>query len=200
MANHIDRRLKTRFVLPFAVYAEDRIKPFTKDMEMAAIFTIAESGREKGIGHILKKPDEKLVFIAEACCPIWLISWGGSTLLFDGLGVTSHTLLFDTVPDIRAFNKDIQSAKTCEAYSTVLSRNVIYFKNFVGKEEKTVEGLIASPDFIQDFMVYLSRAKKTEKPLVAKTVLSTIVKESEISFCQRALRTTGKNQRGHKKT
>jgi len=181
MADYVDRRLKTRFVLPFAVSAEDRIKAFSKDMEMAAIFTIAESDREKGEGHILKKPDEKLVFIAEACYPIRLISWGGATLLFDGLGVTSHTLSCDTVPDIRAFNKDIRSAKTCEAYSAVLSRNVTYFKNFVGKEEKTVEGLIASPDFIQDLLVYLSRAKKTEKPLVAKTVLYPIVKESEIS-------------------
>jgi len=181
MTHYIDRRSKTRVVLPFAISAEDRIKAFTKDMEMAAIFTIAESDREKGEGHILKKPDEKLVFIAEACYPIWLISWGGATLLFDGLGVTSHTLSCDTVPDIRAFNKDAKSAKTCEAYSAVLSRNVAYFKNFVGKEEKTVEGLIASPDFIQDFMVYLSRAKKTEKPLIAKTVLSPIVNESEIS-------------------
>jgi len=181
MTHYIDRRSKTRVVLPFAISAEDRIKAFTKDMEMAAIFTIAESDREKGEGHILKKPDEKLVFIAEACYPIWLISWGGATLLFDGLGVTSHTLSCDTVPDIRAFNKDVKSAKTCEAYSAVLSRNVTYFKNFAGKEEKTVEGLTASPDFIQDFMVYLSGAKKTEKPLVAKTVLSPIVKESEIS-------------------
>ncbi len=181
MADYVDRRSKTRFVLPFAVSAEDRIKAFTKNMEMAAIFTIAESDREKGEGHILKKPDEKLVFIAEACYPIWLVPWGGATLLFDGLGVTSHTLSCDTVPDIRAFNKDIRSAKTCEAYSAVLSRNVTYFKNFVGKEEKTIEGLIASPDFIQDFIVYLSRAKKTEKPLVAKTVLYPIVKESEIS-------------------
>jgi hypothetical protein len=181
MADYIDRRSKTRFVLPFAVSAEDRVKAFTKHMEIAAIFTIAESGRKKGEGHILKKPDEKLVFIAEACYPIWLISWGGATLLFDGLGITSHTLSCDMVPDIRAFNKDIRSAKRCEAYSAFLSRNVTYFKDFVGKEEKTVEGLIASPDFIQDFRVYLSGAKETEKPLVAKTVLSPIVKESEIS-------------------
>jgi len=182
MADYLDRGLKTRLVLPFAISAKDRIKDFTKDMEMAAIFYLAESRREKGEGHILKKPDEKLVFIAEACYPIWLVPWRGRTLLFDGLGITSHTLSYDTVPDIKAFNKDMQgSAKTCEAYSVALSRNVNYFKNFVGKEEKTIKSLIVSPDFIRDFLVYLSEVKETEKPLTTKTVLSPIINESEIS-------------------
>jgi hypothetical protein len=182
MADYVDRGLKTRLFLPFAICAEDRIKDFTKYMEMAAIVYLAESNREKGEGHILKKPDEKLVFIAEAYYPIWLVPWNGGTLVFDGLGVTSHTMSYNTVPDIRNFNKDIQgSAKTCEAYSVVLSRNANYFKNFAGKEEKTIECLIASPDFIQDFLVYLSEVKETEKPLTTKAVLSPVINESEIS-------------------
>ena len=182
MADYVDRELKTKFMLPFAVSAEDRIKAFTKNMEMAAILYLAESDREKGEGHILKKPDEKLVFIAEACYPIWLVPWSGGTLLFDGLGVTAHTLSSDTLPDIKAFNNDIQgSAKTCEAYSVSLSRNANYFKNFAGKEEKTIEALITSPDFIQDFLVYLSAVEETEKPLTTKAVLSPIINESEIS-------------------
>ena len=182
MADYVYTGLKTKLILPFAISAEDRIKAFTKDMEMAAILYLAESDREKGEGHILKKPDEKLVFIAEACYPIWLVPWSGGTLLFDGLGVTAHTLSYDTLPDIKAFNNDMQgSAKTCEAYSVALSRNANYFKNFAGKEEKTIEGLITSPDFIQDFLVYLSKAKEAEKQLTTKVVLSPIINESEIS-------------------
>ncbi len=182
MTDYVDVGLKTRLVLPFAISAQDRIKDFTKEMEMAAVFCLAESNREKGEGHILKKTDEKLVFIAEACYPIWLVPWSGGNLIFDGLGVTSHTLSYDKVPDIRAFNKDVQgSAKTCKAYSVALSRNVNYFKNFVGKEETTIEGLIASPDFMQDFSVYLSEMKETGKPLTTKAVLSPLINESEIS-------------------
>jgi hypothetical protein len=182
MANHLDVGLKTRLILPFAISARDRIKDFTKEMEMAAVFYLAESNREKGEGHILKKTDEKLVFIAEACYPIWVVPWNGGNLIFDGLGVTSHTLSYDKVPDIRAFNKDVQgSAKTCRAYSVALTRNVNYFKSFVGKEEKTIEGLIASPDFIQDFLDYLSEMKETRKPLTTKAVLSPLINESEIS-------------------
>jgi hypothetical protein len=182
MIDYIDRGLKTKLILPFAVSAEDRIKAFTKDMEIATIFYLAESNREKGEGHILKKTDEKLVFIAEACYPIWLVPWGGATLLFDGLGVTSHTFSYDRLPDVKAFNNDMRrSAKTCKAYSVALSRNANYFKNFAGKEEKTIEGLITYPDFIQDFSLYSSKVEKTEKPLAAKVVLSPILNKPEIS-------------------
>ncbi|UCD26802.1 MAG: hypothetical protein JSV75_01380, partial [Candidatus Bathyarchaeota archaeon] len=75
MIDYMNRGLRTKLILPFAVSAEDRIKAFTKDMEIATIFYLAESNREKGEGHILKKTDEKLVFIAEACYPIWLVPW-----------------------------------------------------------------------------------------------------------------------------
>ncbi len=182
MIHYVDRKSKPKRILPFATSAKGRIKDFTKDMEMAAILYLAESNREKGEGRIMKKPDEKLVFIAEACYPVWLIPWNGGILLFDGLGVTAHTLRYDTLPDMQAFNKDIQkNAKTPEAYSLALSRNSNCFKNFVGKEEKTIEGLITSPDFIKDFSVYLSKLENIEEPLISKTLLSPIIAETEIS-------------------
>jgi len=172
----------TKLVLPFAVSAEDRVKAFTKDMEMATIFYLAESDRGKGEGRILKKPAEKLIFIAEACYPVWLIPWRGRTLLFDGLVVTTHTLSYDVLPDINAFDNDIQgSAKTREAYSVALSQNASYFQNFAGKEEKTIEGLITDPDFIQDFVTYLLEVEEIEKRVTTKAILSPIIDESEIS-------------------
>ncbi len=190
MINCADRGLETKLILPFAVPAEDRINAFTKDIEIATIFYLAESKRKKGEGHILKKADEKLVFIAEACYPIWLVSWDGSTLLFDGLGVTSHTFSYDKLPDVKTFNKDIQrSTNTSKAYYATLSRNANYFKNFASKEEKTIEGLITSPDFTQDFSLYRSKVMKTEKPSAAKVVLSPIFNKSEISASLKDLAT-----------
>jgi len=172
----------TKLNLPFAVPAEDRVKAFTKDMEMAAIFYLVESERGKGEGRILKKPAEKLAFIAEACYPIWLVPWRRRTLLFDGIGVTTHTLPYDLLPDIKAFDNDIQgSAKTREAFSVALSQNANYFQNFAGKEEKTIEGLITNPDFIQDFVSYLSEVEEIEKPVTTRAVLSPTIDESEIS-------------------
>lgn len=188
MADNVDRVLSTKLIFPFAVPAEDRVKAFSKDMEMAAILYLAESDREKGEGHILKRPEERLVFIAEVCYPLWLVSWNGEILLFDGLGVKAHTLIYERLPDIRTFDSDIlASSKTSEAYSVALTRNSNYFKDSIGKEEKTIENLIASPEFIQDFLVYLSKGKKAEERLAGKAVLSPIIRESELSTCIKSL-------------
>jgi hypothetical protein len=178
----------TKLILPFAVPAEDRIRAFTKDVERAAVLYLAELNRNTGGGHFLKKPDEKLVFIAEVCYPIWLVPWNGKILLFDGLGVTTHTLSYDTLPDVDAFNNDIHaSAKTCEAYSAALSRNANYFQHFAGKEEETIEGIIADPDFIEDFWIYLLEVEAAKTRLTTKAVVSSIINESEISVLVKEL-------------
>jgi len=181
MPDYADKRLRTRFILPFATLAANRLKDFTKNMELATILYLAESNREKGESHILKKPDEKLVFITEACYPIWLIPYNGATLVFDGLGITSHTLSYDTIPDIKIFNKDIvENKKTTEAYTATLARNTDYFKNFNGKEEKTIEGLITTPDLIKDLMTYLPQMKETQRPFTTKAVLTPTIDDYEI--------------------
>ncbi len=173
--------MKIKLVLPFAASSGSGIKGFTKDMEMAAVLYLAESNRKKDEGHILKKSDEKLVFLAEGHYPIRLVPWNGGILLFDTLSLSTHVLLHDTLPDIGVFKKEVQGARTSEAYSAVLSRNTNYFKRFVGEEEKTVEGLISSPDFMQDFSAYLFEAKEIERPIASKTVLPPVVNESRIS-------------------
>ena len=182
MTIYSDARMKMKLTLPFAVSAQNRVKDFTEEMEMAAILYNAESNRQKGEGLILKKPDEKLVFITKATYPIWLVPWTKGTLVFDGLGATKRAIHYDTMPDISAFNKDImENAKTTEAYATALIRNSTYFEHFTATEEKTVDNLIATPDFLQDFSIYLSKAESTQKPLITRAVLSSIIEQSEIS-------------------
>ena len=177
-----------RLILPFAVPAKDRTKAFTKDMEMAAVFYLAESEREKGEQLILKKPVEKIAFLTETCYPVWLIPWKGRTLLFDGFGATGHTIYYNVLPDVRTFETDIQaSAETPEAYSATLSNNLNYFQNFTGKEENTIEGLITDPEFTKDFTSYLKEATKIKKPVVGKAFLSPSISESLISNSLREL-------------
>lgn len=172
-----------RLLLPFAVPAQDRTNAFTKDMEMAAIFYFAESEREKGEQLILKKPVEEIVFIAEACYPMWLVPWRKRTLLFDGFGITGHKLSYDVLPDVRAFESDIQaSAETREAYSASLSNSLNYFQNFSSREEKTIDGLITNPDFINDLAAYFKEAKKIEKPIIGKAFLSPSINQSVITI------------------
>ncbi len=174
----------TRFILPFAVADKDRLKPFTKDIEMAAIFYLAESDRKKGKGRVLKRPAEKLTFITETCYPLWMIPWRERILLFDGLGLTKHQLFYDVIPDIKAFNNDVQaSSKSREAYCATLSQNTNYFQNFAGKEEKIINGLIVDPNFMQDFMTYFPEVKDVEKSETTKAFLSPALEEPEVSAC-----------------
>jgi len=177
-----------KLIFPFAVTPKDRFIPFSKDMEMAAIFYLAETDRKKGEGRVLKKPAEKLAFIAETCYPLWMVPWNERILLFDGLNLTKHVFSYDVIPDIKAFNTDIQaSSKSREAYCASLTQNTNYFQNFVGKEKRTIDGLIIDPKFIEDFMDYLPEAKGIEKIRTTRAFLSPSLEASEISVCIKEL-------------
>lgn len=181
MVNYLSQQ-EVKLLLPFADPAKDRVKAFTKEMEIAAIFYLAESEREKGERRILKKPVEKIVFIAETCYPMWMVPWRERTLLYDGFGITEHTISYGVLPDVKVFESDIQgSAETHEAYSATLSNYLNYFQAFLAKDEKIIEGLITSPEFIQDLISYIKEAKRIEKPVVGKAFLSPSINESATS-------------------
>jgi hypothetical protein len=171
-----------KLILPFAITGKDRFKPFTKDMEMAAMFYLAERDRKKGEGRVLKKTEEKLAYIAETCYPIWLIPWRGRTLTFDGLEFTNPAISYDELPDIKAFENDIQASSTSrEAYKAAISQNVSYFQNFAGKEGKTIHGLITNPNFTSDLMEYLQDAAEIGKEGATKAILKPLLDESEVA-------------------
>jgi hypothetical protein len=181
MLDHTDQQRKSTFVLPFATPAANRLKDFTKTMEMAAIVYLAESGRRKGESHILKKPDEKLVFIAEAGYPIWLVPHHTATLLFDGLGLACHTFSYSAVPDIDLFINDIQeSQKTTETYIAALVRNADYFKSCTSSNEESIDGLITAPDLLEDFTAYFSQMMEPQTPGPASTFLTPTIGDREI--------------------
>jgi hypothetical protein len=68
---------------------------------MAAVLYLAEDARKKGENPNLKKTEEELVFIIEACYAIWFIPYNKSTLIFDGVGLASHTFFYDVTPDVK---------------------------------------------------------------------------------------------------
>jgi len=172
----------TSLILPFSVSAKERTLPFTEEMERAIIYYLVESDRKKGEGIILKKPTEKLVFVSPSCYPIWLVPWAGETLLFDGLGVSTRTLLYEVLPDVRAFINDVQgSAEKRQAYSAALADHAHYFQSVRRVEERTVIGLVTSPDFIQDFQIYLTDVEEVEESQIKEVCLSPVVDESTIS-------------------
>jgi len=168
-------------VLPFATSAKDRTLSFTEEMEMAVAFIIAESDRKKSEGMILKKPPEQLAFLTKSCYPIWLVPWKGKTLVFDALGVSARTLLYDVLPEVRTFANDIQgSATTRQAYSAALQDYLHYFETVKRVEEKTMLGLITGTGFLQDFQLYLSESEEVEQSEI-EVCLTPIIDEAALS-------------------
>ncbi|MDH5462140.1 MAG: hypothetical protein OEX09_07980, partial [Candidatus Bathyarchaeota archaeon] len=59
-----------KLILPFAASAEDRKKAFSREMEKAAVFCLAQMERKKGGGILRRKESgEELLFTAKFCYP-----------------------------------------------------------------------------------------------------------------------------------
>jgi hypothetical protein len=170
-------------ILPFSTLSKDRKISFTKEMEMATIFYFAESDRKKGEGILQKKPTEELLLISECCYPIWLAPWKGQTLLFDGLGVSNHTLTYHVLPDVKVFINDVEgSVEKLDAYTAALNDHTNYFQSALRSEERTILGLIASIDFIEDFSNHLTNAEAVSRVEIKEAVcLTPIVDEPTIT-------------------
>lgn len=163
-----------KLLLPFIVPTEDRKRRFGEDMEKAAVLCLAEMGRKKRV--------EKLVFTAQFYYPAWLVPWGKRSVLFDGMGIATHAVTYDVLPEVQEFIGDVEeSGKSREAYSAFLSDSLNYFKKFAGQENKTVNGLIANPDFIRDVVPYLKEVKRVRKELSDRVFLAPALDESTVS-------------------
>jgi hypothetical protein len=171
----------TSLALPFSVLAENRKEPFTEDMEKAALYCFAEMERGKGGGLILKKPEEKTVFLAKFCYPFWLAPWNGLSLVFDGLKQSAHTLAYKGIPDVKTFIESAhRSSKSMETYMAFLSDNVNYFQ--APSEEKTVilEALITDPASLSEFNQCFSEVKPLETSESEIVLLSPLVDEATV--------------------
>lgn len=178
----------TKLLLPYASLSENRREPFTKEMENAAVFCFAEMEKTKGGGLIIKQPMEKLAFIAEFCYPFWLIPWGKSSLLFDGLNTTTYTLTYKVIPNVKAFMENAErSLTTREAYMAFLSDSVNYFRTSDNEKEMVMHGLITDPNFLEDFTLYFSEATQVKTPSSDMVVLSPTIDELTVSSIKQEL-------------
>jgi len=177
----IMQRKTNKTLLPFATLTPTSGASFTIDAERAAVFCLAELGRDKGGGFFKKRPPEKLVFIAEVYYPFWVAPFGRLTLLLDGLNATSHTINYSVLPDLKVFKDkmDIRS-ETRQAYVTFLSTNLNYFKGSDREETKVIDGLMTDTDFLKEFMPYLNEATTTETPVVDSVLISPATDESAV--------------------
>jgi len=177
-----------QFLVPYNVPSPKRREPFTREMEEAAVFCLAEKERRKGGGFFSKQPIEELVFIAGICYPFWLIPLGDITLLIDGLNFASHTLTYRNIQDVKTFLENLErSSQTKESYMAFLTDNLNYFRVTNSEIEKTIDGLITIPEFLSEFERYLSEATQVDSPPSEMVVLSPTIDKEEVSAIKKEL-------------
>ena len=179
-----------QFLLPFSVLSENRKEPFTPDLEIAAVFSLAELDRGKGGGFFSKRPEEKMAFIAKICYPLWLFPWSKTALIFDGLNRSKYTLPYAVVPDAKDFIENLKSSsKTRETHFAFLSDHMNYFQTPVTEKAVIINGLITEPEFLSAFDSYRSEAMAIEvQPLKVALLSPTIDKSSISSILQELMR------------
>jgi hypothetical protein len=171
-----------KVIVPFSVLSENRKEKFTEEMEKATIYCFAELERRKGGGLILKKPEEKLVFLSELCYPFWLIPWGNLNLIFDGLKTTAYTLTYRSIPNVKAFMENAQrGSKTLEIYTPFLTDNINYFQTSSDEKTMPIDALVTEPNFLNEVGIYVSEAKQFETPLAKIVFLLPAIDELSIS-------------------
>jgi hypothetical protein len=171
-----------QFLLPFSTLSENRKEPFTADLEAAAVFSVAELDRAKGGGLISRRPEEKIEFIAKVGYPLWLFPWSETTLIFDGLNRSSHTLRYPVIPDVQVFIENLKrGSKTRETHQAFLSDHINYFQAPIAEKAVVINGLIREPEFLSEFESYRYQATAIEDEPDNVGLLSPVIEESTIS-------------------
>jgi len=148
-----------QFILPFSTLSENRKEPLTLDLELAAVFSLAEIERSKGSGFFSKRPEEKMVFITKVGYPLWLYPWSKTVLIFDGLNRSKYTLSYAVVPETNDFIENLKRcSKTYETYAAFLSDHASYFQAEATEKKIQIEGLMTDPEFLKEFDSYRHEA------------------------------------------
>jgi hypothetical protein len=158
-------------ILPFATSQANDV--FKGDVELAAVFCIAELERQKSGGFFRKQDPEKLVFISKVLYPFWIAPFRELTLLIDGLNVSSFTITYPVLPDLKAFIEKLNGEQmTRQVHANFLFNNQNYFQVSNNEQKLSIEGLFNDAEFTKEFLEYTKQATTTDLP-VSEAVLVT---------------------------
>jgi hypothetical protein len=171
--------LPKRFILPFAPSKNREF--FGYEVELASVYAVAELERGKGGGMIVRKPEEKLSFIAQIGYPLWLFPNSDIALIFDGANPAQYLMSYPDFPTSKAFIESLENcSKTKEEYLTFLSDHQSYFQQPTREKQLLLKGLIPDENFKKEFTLYRKEATETSN-LGNLALLNPTLEESTIS-------------------
>jgi len=170
--------------LPYVVENEDRKKPFTRDIEAAAVLCLAESKRKKP--GILGAPPEKLSLISKLHYPLWAVPWENECIIIDGLSILSHTIAYMKTPDVNLFVEDIKrNRSTRELFRRTLKSHTKTFEEFAETTQVFMKSIVANKEILSTILWYVTR-EPTVKKDSTKTGLSIPLNLDEKAVMKRA--------------
>ncbi|UCH70951.1 MAG: hypothetical protein JSV29_02970, partial [Candidatus Bathyarchaeota archaeon] len=148
--------------LPYVVENEDRKKPFTRDIEAAAVLCLAESKRKKP--GILGAPPEKLSLISKLHYPLWAVPWENECIIIDGLSILSHTIAYMKTPDVNLFVEDIKrNRSTRELFRRTLKSHTKTFEEFAETTQVFMKSIVANKEILPTILWYVTREPTVKK-------------------------------------
>ncbi|MBS7657308.1 hypothetical protein KEJ33_05235 [Candidatus Bathyarchaeota archaeon] len=149
-------------VVPYIEKEPDREKPFTNEIERAAILCLSEIRRKKPI--LLRSVDEKIEYIAKLYYPLWAAPNRGKCVLVDGLGLASINILYNKIPSILSFTENlIKSNSSFSLFKRTLIEYENFFKNFSLTENIELKAVLSGSFIPQTFISLINLSSNQEK-------------------------------------
>jgi len=145
-------------VVPYAVEEGGRERPFSREMEKAAVYCLVEARRKKP--GILRGTVEHIDYIAKLCYPLYGVPWRGRCMIVDGLGLSSITILHKKIPDVTRFTEDLlRSSFSFSSFQVTLKSHERTFGAFPSVEEQTLEALFGQDSVLKALQSLLNQAE-----------------------------------------
>ena len=165
-----------RFILPFS-----NKKDPASEMESAAVFSVAESERNKGGGIINRQTEEKIVYLTKVGYPLWLVSKNDLTFVFDGFYDSNQRISYLEAPSATGFMESLEAnSKPRENYNAFLLDHSNYFQQSMKEKQFVFRNLITDLGFKDEINVYRKEAAEIIAQINA-VLLPPILEESTIS-------------------
>jgi len=154
-----------RKTIPYAIVDAKRDTPFTRDLELASLFVVAEARRGR----------EPLSAMALLHYPLHVHRWEGGVFLVDLLGLNHASVKYQVIPDVDEFERALDAVSDDPAvFREALEEKGAHFSKFAGQKTLRINGLIVNPrksGELGDLLENFCDLDAGDEPVVFKPVL-----------------------------
>jgi hypothetical protein len=166
-----------KFILPYSAAFGKESSSY--DLELAAVYAVAETDRRKG--GLLRHAKEEIEFIAKIGYPLWSFPNSKNVFVFDGLNVSEYTLPYADIGNINTFMDSLKaSSKDSESYTAFIAEQAKCFPEPNAKNTLPVKGLIADPAFLTEFSLHREEASTSKDEFAMVGLLTPKINETAL--------------------